>query len=54
VFPDVNTLIGIVRAGLSRCLSQAERDMYGLAYVQPTSEDRNFIPPPRQDGRCPS
>ena len=53
VFPDVNELIGIVRAGLSRCLSQAQRDAYGLATAQPISEDRNFIPPPTPDGRCP-
>ena len=50
-FPDVNVLIGIVRAGLSRCLSQAQRDEFGLSPKQPTSEDRNFIPPP--DERCP-
>jgi len=53
VFPDVNALIGIVRAGLSRCLSQAQRDAYGLSTAQPASEDRNFIPPPTPDGRCP-
>jgi hypothetical protein len=49
----VNALIRIVRARLSRCLSQAQRDAYGLAAAQPTSEDRNFIPPPTPDGRCP-
>ena len=53
VFPDVNVLIDIVRAGLSRCLSQAQRDAYGLATAQPISENRNFIPPPTPDGRCP-
>jgi hypothetical protein len=52
VFPDVSTLVGIVRASLSRCLSQAQRDAYGLASA-PTSDDRNFIPPPTPDGRCP-
>jgi WD40 repeat protein len=52
VFPDVNTLIGIVRAGLSRCLSQAERDAYGMA-THSTSDDRNAIPPPTPDGHCP-
>ena len=54
VLPNVNALIGIVRAGLSRCLSQAQRDAYGLTSAQPTSEDRNFIPPPTPDGRCPA
>jgi WD40 repeat protein len=52
-FPDANTLISIVRASLSRCLSQAQRDAYGLSSAQPASEDRNFIPPPTPDGRCP-
>jgi hypothetical protein len=53
-FPDVIELIGIVQAGLSRRLSQAQRDAYGLATAQPGSEDRNFIPPPTPNGRCPS
>jgi WD40 repeat protein len=53
VFADVSTLIGIVRPRLSRCLSQAEREGFGLTSAQPTSEDRNFIPPPGPDGRCP-
>ena len=30
VFPDISELIGIVRASLSRCLSQSQRDAYGL------------------------
>ena len=60
-FPDVNKLIGIVRAGLSRCLSQAERDAYGLGSgptVLPTLQvpvvpaDRSFIPLTKQDGSC--
>ena len=59
-FPDVNKLIGIVRAG-PRCLSQAERDAYGLGggpAVLPTLQvpivpaDRSFIPLPKQDGSC--
>ncbi len=45
VFPDGNALIGLVRVRLSRCLSQAQRDGFGLASAQPTSEDRYFIPP---------
>jgi len=53
LFPDVNVLIGIVRAGLSRCLSQAQRDAYGLHTEHPAA-DRNFIPPPTPDGLCPS
>ena len=54
VFPDVNELIGIVRASLSRCLSRSQRDAYGLATTETTSEeDRTFIPPPTPDGRCP-
>jgi WD40 repeat protein len=52
IFPDVNALVGTVRATLSRCLSQAQRDAYGLSTAQPASEDRNFIPPPTPDGRC--
>jgi WD40 repeat protein len=53
VYPDVNELIGEVLPRLSRCLSQAQRDAYGLSSAQPTSGDRNFIPPPTPDGRCP-
>jgi WD40 repeat protein len=53
VFPDVNELIALVRASLSRCLSQAQRDAFGLPTAHP-AEDRNFIPPPTPDGRCPS
>jgi hypothetical protein len=53
MFPDVNILSGLVRAGLSRCLSQAQREEFGLAVAHPTSEDRNFIPPSTPDGRCP-
>jgi len=53
VFPDVNTLIAEVRPRLSRCLSQAQRDAYGLHTEHPT-EDRDFIPPPTPDGRCPA
>jgi WD40 repeat protein len=53
VFSDINKLIGIVRAGLSRCLSQAEREAYGLTIGHPVPEDRTFIPPPTTDGRCP-
>ena len=52
-FPDVNKLIGLVREGLSRCLSQTERDAYGLHTEHP-AEERAFIPPPTADGRCPS
>jgi hypothetical protein len=44
VFPDVNELIHIARRSLSRCLSQAQRDAYGLRTEHPV-EDRNFIPP---------
>ena len=53
VYPDVNELIRLVRAGLSRCLTQTQRDAYGLVSAQPTSEDRNFIPSPTPDGHCP-
>jgi WD40 repeat protein len=53
VYPDVNELISLVRASLSRCLSQAQRDEYGLHTEHP-AEDRNFIPSPTPDGRCPS
>ena len=53
VIPDVNELIRQVRAGLTRCLSQAQRDAYGLSTEHP-AEDRTFIPPPTADGRCPS
>jgi WD40 repeat protein len=53
IFADVNKLILLVRVGLSRCLSQAQRDAYGLLSAQPSSDDRNFIPPPAPDGRCP-
>jgi WD domain, G-beta repeat len=53
VYPDVNELISLVRPRLSRCLSQAQRDEYGLPSTHP-AEDRNFIPPPTADGRCPS
>jgi WD40 repeat protein len=53
VYPDVNTLIGIVRPRLSRCLSRTERDAFGLTTAHPTSEDRNFIPAPTPEGRCP-
>jgi TIR domain/WD domain, G-beta repeat len=53
MFPNVNVLIGIVRVGLSRCLCQAERERFGLASAESASEDRNFIPPPTRDGRCP-
>jgi hypothetical protein len=52
VFADVNELVGLVRAGLSRCLSQSQRDAYGLHTEHP-AEDRAFIPPPTPDGRCP-
>ena len=52
VYPDVNELIAEVRPRLSRCLSQAQRDAYGLPTAHPAS-DRNFIPPPTADGRCP-
>ena len=53
VFPNVNELIDTVRASLSRCLSQAQRDAYGLHTEHP-AKDRSFIPPPTADGRCPS
>jgi hypothetical protein len=53
VYPDVNELISLVRPRLSRCLSQAQRDEYGLHTEHP-AEDRNLIPPPTLDGRCPS
>jgi WD40 repeat protein len=53
VYPDVNELIRLVRSSLSRCLSQAQRNEYGLSSTRP-AEDRNFIPPPTADGRCPS
>ena len=53
VFPDVNELITLVRASISRCLSQAQRDAYGLRTEHP-AEDRNFNPPPTPDGCCPS
>jgi WD40 repeat protein len=52
MFPDVNELIRLERPRLSRCLSQAQRDAYGLTSAQPTSEDRDSIPPPTPDGRC--
>ena len=52
VYPDVNELIAEVRPRLSRCLSHAQRDAYGLPTAHPAS-DRNFIPPPTPDGRCP-
>ena len=52
IYPDVNELIPLVRASLSRCLSQAQRDAYGLHTEHPV-EDRDFIPPPTPDGRCP-
>jgi len=53
VYPDVNELISLVRPRLSRCLSQAQRDEYGLPSTHPAA-DRNFIPPPTPDGRCPN
>ena len=53
VYPDVNELIRLVRASLTRCLSQVQRDAYGLSTSNP-AEDRNFIPEPTTDGRCPS
>jgi hypothetical protein len=46
-------LVRRVRAGLTRCLSQAQRDAYGLITEHP-AEDRTFIPAPTADGRCPS
>ena len=49
---DVNELIRLARANLLRCLSQAQRDAYGLRTEHP-SDDRNFVPPPTPDGRCP-
>ena len=53
VYPDANELIPLIRASLSRCLSQAQRDAYGLV-TEHRTEDRNFVPPPTADGRCPS
>ena len=51
IYPDVNDLIRLVRASLSRCLSQAQREAFGLHTEHP-SEDRNFIPPPTPDRHC--
>jgi WD40 repeat protein len=53
VFPNATELIRIVRVGLSRCLSQAQRDVYGLSDEPPAFADRNFIPPPTPDGHAP-
>jgi WD40 repeat protein len=52
--PDMNELIRLVRAGLSSCLSQTQRDAYGLLSAKPSSDDRNFILPPTPDGSCPA
>jgi hypothetical protein len=49
----VNDLIRLVRASLTRGLTQAQRDAYGLAVAEPASENLDFIPPPTPDGRCP-
>ena len=52
VFPDLNKLIFEVRRHLSRCLSQTQRDGYGLP-IEHLAKDLNFIPSPTPDGRCP-
>ena len=51
-FPDVNDLIRLVRASLTRGLTQAQRDAYGPRTEHP-SEDRNFIRRPRRTAACP-
>jgi WD40 repeat protein len=40
VFPDASELVRLVRAGLTRCLSQAQRDAYSLHTEHP-AEDRS-------------
>lgn len=50
--PDVSELSAFVVAHLSRCLSIAQRERFGLA-VEDTTQPRDFIPPPEAEGRCP-
>ncbi len=51
-YPDVSELSALVVAHLSRCLSTAQREHFGLA-VEGTTRPRDFIPPPDAEGRCP-
>ncbi len=52
IYPDIAELSALVVAHLSRCLSTAQRERFGLA-VEDTARPRDFIPPPDAEGRCP-
>jgi WD40 repeat protein len=52
VFPDISELTTLIRARLSRCLSQRQREKFGLL-VSDRSTPRDFIPAPNGIGGCP-
>jgi WD40 repeat protein len=50
-YPDEVELALIIRARLSRCLSQAQREEFGLSTLTQAA-DRDFISPPSATGNC--
>ncbi|WP_376967586.1 hypothetical protein ABNQ39_35980 (plasmid) [Azospirillum sp. A26] len=52
VYPDTNELSALVRSRLTRCLSIAQRERFGLA-VEDRTRPRDFIPAPDTQGLCP-
>ncbi|WP_145708123.1 WD40 repeat domain-containing protein [Azospirillum baldaniorum] len=52
VFPDLDELSALVRSRLTRCLSIAQRERFGLS-VEDRSRPRDLIPAPDAQGRCP-
>jgi WD40 repeat protein len=51
-YPDIAELSTLVVSRLSRCLSTAQRERFGLA-AEDTMRPRDLIPAPDSEGRCP-
>ncbi|WP_237703868.1 nSTAND1 domain-containing NTPase [Rhodospirillum rubrum] len=52
VYPDIRELSSLVRKRLTRCLSTAQREEFGLR-VEDRKRNRDAIPIPDSEGNCP-
>ena len=52
IHPDIGELAALVRSCLTRCLSSAQREQFGLL-VEDTARPRDLIPAPDASGLCP-
>ena len=52
IYPDIGELAALVRSRLTRCLSSAQREQFGLP-VEDAARPRDLIPAPDASGLCP-